>query len=110
MDEREAEIREYMRSMEFPALRDLAYDDAMHLLSLLSALRKRAEEADRRADELLGEENLQARWTLEAQQERDHLRGELREIAEMIRTSGDICLCNEILHKIEGIPGMENKA
>jgi hypothetical protein len=50
------------------------------LLSLLDAARVKLADEQRRAEKLLSEENLQARWTLEAQDEVRRLREEMKHV------------------------------
>ena len=45
----------------------------------------------------------------ELEVERYNLRGELKEIADLVRPSPCV-RCGMVLHKIEGIPGMEAKS
>jgi hypothetical protein len=102
MDEREAEIRERLGNHDI--MTDVEMDRTIYdLLSLLDAAAGagRGGGAGNRASDRLAAEVY-------------HLRGELREIAEMIRNENTACSCagllhKTILHKIEGIPGLEVK-
>jgi hypothetical protein len=81
MDEREAKIREDIESsVKLFGPEDCANSDLLYLLSLLDEARVELADEQRRAEKLLSEENLQARWTLEAQDEVRRLREEMRHV------------------------------